>query len=30
MLVHEFYRLKALIIFEQVNTTEWLEKKEES
>ena len=27
MLVHEFYRLKALITFEQVNTTEWSEKK---
>ena len=27
MSVHEFYRLKALITFEQVNTTEWSEKK---
>ena len=28
MLVHEFYRLKALITFnlEQVNSTEWSEK----
>ena len=25
--VHEFYRLKALIILEQVNTTEWSKKK---
>ena len=25
--VHEFYRLKALVTFEQVNTTEWSEKK---
>ena len=24
--VHEFYRLKALITLEQVNTTEWSEK----
>ena len=24
--VHEFYRLKALITLEQVNTTEWLKK----
>ena len=27
MLVDEFYRLKALITLEQVNTTEWSEKK---
>ena len=26
MSVHEFYRLKALITFEQVNTTEWSKK----
>ena len=26
MSVHEFYRLKALITFEQVNTTWWLKK----
>ena len=26
MSVHEFYRLKALITLEQVNTTEWSEK----
>ena len=25
--VHEFYRLKALITSEQVNTTEWWKKK---
>ena len=25
-LVHEFYRLKALITLEQVNTTKWSEK----
>ena len=25
--VHEFYRLKALITLEQVNTTEWSKKK---
>ena len=25
--VHEFYRLKALVTLEQVNTTEWSEKK---
>ena len=24
--VHEFYRLKALITLEQVNTTDWSEK----
>ena len=29
MSVHEFYRLKALITLEQVNTTEWSEKKKE-
>ena len=29
MLVHEFYRLKALISLEQVNTIEWSEKKNE-
>ena len=27
MSVHEFYRLKALITLEQVNTTEWSKKK---
>ena len=27
MLVHEFYRLKALITLQQVNTTEWSKKK---
>ena len=27
MLGHEFYRLKALITSEQVNTTEWSKKK---
>ena len=27
MSVHEFYPLKALITLEQVNTTEWSEKK---
>ena len=26
MSVHEFYRFKALIALEQVNTTEWLKK----
>ena len=26
MSVHEFYRLKALITLEQVNTTEWSER----
>ena len=26
MSVHEFYRLKALITLEQVNTTEWSKK----
>ena len=26
MSVHEFYRLKALIALEQVNTTEWSKK----
>ena len=26
-LIHEFYRLKALIALEQVNMTEWSEKK---
>ena len=26
MLVHKFYRLKALITLEQVNTTEWSKK----
>ena len=30
VLVHEFYRLKALITLEEVNTTEWSKKKEES
>ena len=25
--VHEFYRLKTLITFEKVNTTEWSKKK---
>ena len=30
MLVHELYRLKALISLEQVNTTEWSEKKKMS
>ena len=30
MSVHEFYRLKALITLEQVNTTKWSKKKEES
>ena len=29
VLVHELYRLKALISLEQVNTTEWSEKKNE-
>ena len=28
--VHEFYHLKALFTLEQVNTTEWSEKKKES
>ena len=27
MVVYEFYRLKALITLEQVNTTEWSKKK---
>ena len=27
MSVHEFYRLKALITLEQVNTTEWSKQK---
>ena len=27
MSVHEFYRLKALITLDHVNTTEWLKKK---
>ena len=27
MLVYEFYRLKALITLQQVNTTEWSKKK---
>ena len=27
MSVHKFYRLKALIALEQVNTSEWSEKK---
>ena len=26
MLVHEFYRLKAMITLEQVNTTDWSKK----
>ena len=30
MSAHEFYRLKALITLEEVNTTEWSEKKKES
>ena len=28
--VHEFYRLKTLITFEKVNTTEWSKKKKEN
>ena len=29
MPVHKFYRFKALITLEQVNTTEWSKKKKE-
>ena len=30
MSVHEFYRLKAFITLERVNSTEWSEKKKET